>query len=87
LGQLNFEHVLKYVNGIVTVSEEEIFAATGFLLRSTKLIPEPSGAVTLAAALFHAEELPKVERVVVILSGGNIEVELKDRLMAEVAAV
>ena len=83
LGKLNFEHVLKYVDGIVTVSEEEIFAATRFYLRSTKLVPEPSGAVTLAAALFHADDLPKAERVVVILSGGNIEAELKNRLMAE----
>ena len=86
LGKLNFEHVIRYVDGIVTVSEDEIFAATRFLLRSTNLVPEPSGAVTLAAALFHATELPKAERVVVILSGGNIEVELKDRLMAEVAS-
>jgi threo-3-hydroxy-L-aspartate ammonia-lyase len=82
LGQLNFEHVLRYVDGIVTVSEEEIFAATRFYLQSTKLVPEPSGAVTLAAALFHADALPKAERVVVILSGGNIEAELKKRLMA-----
>ncbi|WP_263376817.1 threonine ammonia-lyase [Granulicella aggregans] len=87
LGQLNFEHVLKYVDGIVTVSEEEIFAATRFLLRSTKLVPEPSGAVTLAAALFHADALPKAERVVVIMSGGNIETELKSKLMAEIAQV
>ncbi len=82
LGKLNFEHVLKYVDGILTVTEEEIFAATRFLLTATDLVPEPSGAVTLAAALFHAEELPKVKRVVVILSGGNIEAELKARLMA-----
>ena len=83
LGRLNFEHVLQYVDGIVTVSEEEIFAATRFLLTATSLVPEPSGAVTLAAALFHAEELPKVRRVVVVMSGGNIEPELKTRLMAE----
>lgn len=80
LGRLNFEHVLRYVDGIVTVSEKEIFAAMRFLLRATDLVPEPSGAVTLAAALFHAKELPKAERVVVILSGGNIEPELKARL-------
>ena len=85
LGKLNFDHVLKYVDGIVTVSEEEIFAATRFLLTTTSLVPEPSGAVTLAAALFHAEELPKVQRVVVILSGGNIEAELKTRLLAQPA--
>ena len=83
LGKLNFEHVLKYVDGIVTVSEEEIFAATRLYLTATELVPEPSGAVTLAAALFHAEELPKVRRVVVIMSGGNIEAELKTRLMQE----
>ena len=86
LGKLNFEHVLKYVDGIVTVSEEEIFATLRFLLNFTDLVPEPSGAVTFAAALFHADELPKSKRVVVILSGGNIEAELKARLVEEAAS-
>ena len=81
LGKLNFDHVLRYVDGIVTVSEEEIFAAMRFLLAATDLVAEPSGAVTLAAALFHATELPNVHRVVVILSGGNIEAELKVRML------
>ena len=57
LGALNFEHVLRYVDGIVAVSEDEIFAAMRLMLTVTKLVPEPSGAVTLAAALFHAEEM------------------------------
>jgi threonine dehydratase len=83
LGRLNFEHILKYVDGILTVSEGDIFAAMRFAMRHTKLIPEPSGAATLAAALFHTKELPKAERVVVILSGGNVEAELKSRLLAE----
>jgi threonine dehydratase len=83
LGKVNFEHVLKYVDGIVAVSEEEIFAAMRFLLAATDLVPEPSGAVTLAAALFHADELPKVQRAVVILSGGNIEAELKAQLTSD----
>jgi len=87
LGRLNFEHVLRYVDGIVAASEEEIFAAMRFLLTATDLVPEPSGAVTLAAALFHADELPKARRVVVILSGGNIEAELKTRLLEEAASV
>lgn len=86
LGKLNFEHVLQYVDGIVTVSEEEIFSAMRFALRHTELVPEPSGAATLAAALFHAADLPKADRVVVILSGGNIEVELKERLLREIAS-
>jgi threonine dehydratase len=87
LGALNFEHVLRYVDGIATVSEEEIFAAMRLMLTATKLVPEPSGAVTLAAALYHAEEmgLHGVRKVAVVLSGGNLEPALKDQLLEEIA--
>jgi threonine dehydratase len=85
LGQLNFDHILRYVDGIVTVSEDEILDAMRFLLAATDLVPEPSGAVTLAAALFHADELPRADRVVVILSGGNIEPALKLQLEVDLA--
>ena len=73
LGVLNFEHVLRYVDGIVAVSEEEILEAMRLYLRHSELIPEPSGAVTLAAALFHAAELPNAKKIVVILSGRNAD--------------
>ena len=86
LGALNFEHVLRFVDGITAVTEEEIFAAMKLLLGYTDLVPEPSGAVTLAAAMFHAAELPPARTVAVILSGGNIEPKLKDALVAEVEA-
>src|ERR1700727_70655 len=85
MGVLNFAHVMKYVDGIVTVSEEEILAAMRVMLAVTKLVPEPSGAVTLAAALFHAEELPKVKKMAVILSGGNLEPALREQLEGELA--
>jgi len=68
------------------VSEEEILAAMRVILSVTKLVPEPSGAVTLAAALFHAEELPKVRKVAVVLSGGNLEPTLRVQLQGELAA-
>ena len=80
LGALNFEHIIKFVDGIVAVSEEEILSAMRVMLTATKLVPEPSGAVALAAALYHAHELPKVRKVAVILSGGNLEPGLRDRL-------
>jgi threonine dehydratase len=73
LGVRNFEHILKFVDGIVTVTEDEIYAAMRRLLKDTDLVPEPSGAVTLAAALFHGDELPKAEKTAVILSGGNVD--------------
>ena len=56
------------------------------MLGATKLIPEPSGAVTLAAALFHADELPKARKVAVVLSGGNLEPTLREQLQGELAA-
>lgn len=83
LGTLNFEHLLRYLDGIVDVSEEEIMAAIRVMLRATSLIPEPSGAVSLAAALFHAAELPNARKVAVVLSGGNLEPELRRRLEGE----
>ena len=73
LGVLNFEHILKYVDGIVAVGEEEILEAMRVYLKHSDLVPEPSGAVTLAAALFHAGELPDAKKIVVVLSGGNVE--------------
>ena len=83
LGELNFQHILRYVDGIVAVSEDEILAAMRYLLVHTALIPEPSGAVTLAAALFHVHELPPARKIVVILSGGNVEPSLLTSLQAE----
>jgi threo-3-hydroxy-L-aspartate ammonia-lyase len=84
LGALNFEHVLQYVDGIVRVSEDEILSAMRVMLFTTKLVPEPSGAVTLAAALYHANELPHANKVVVILSGGNLEPYLREQLENEI---
>ncbi len=83
LGRLNFEHILRYVDGIIAVTEEEILAATSIMLRATSLVPEPSGAVSLAAALFHAKELLGAGKVAVVLSGGNLEPELRRELESE----
>jgi threo-3-hydroxy-L-aspartate ammonia-lyase len=85
LGALNFEHVLRFVDGIVTVSEDEILSAMRVMLTATSLVPEPSGAVTLAAALYHAHEFPKARKVAVVLSGGNLEPALRERLENELA--
>lgn len=80
LGALNFAHILRFVDGIVTVSEDEILAAMRILHAATGLVAEPSGAVTLAAAVYHHRELPGCGRMVALLSGGNIEPELRPEL-------
>jgi threonine dehydratase len=77
LGVLNFQHILAFVDGIVTVTEDEIVAAMRIMLAATGLTAEPSGAVTMAAALFHPTQLPRCSKLVAVLSGGNIEPEMK----------
>ncbi|WP_313885650.1 threonine ammonia-lyase [Fodinicola feengrottensis] len=67
-----FAHLKKYLDGVVTVSEEEITAAIGVLARKAHLVAEPSGALTTAAHLCHRAELP-TGSVVAVVSGGNIE--------------
>jgi threonine dehydratase len=83
LGELNFAHILQFVDGIITVTEPEIRTATHLILAATDRVAEPSGAITLAAALFHAHELPPAQTIVAVLSGGNIEPTLRAQLESE----
>jgi threonine dehydratase len=85
LGERNFVHILRFVDGIVSVTEQEIRETMKLLFAHTSLVAEPSGAVTLAAAIFHADELPAAKNVVAILSGGNLDPKLKSELVAETA--
>ncbi|MFI5958289.1 threonine/serine dehydratase [Cryptosporangium sp. NPDC051539] len=73
LGVLPFAHIREHVDAVVTVSEEEIVAAVRTLGRRSRLVAEPSGAVTTAAYLFHASELPAASRTVAVVSGGNVD--------------
>jgi threonine dehydratase len=73
LGERNFDHIRTYVDDIVTVTEAEIRSAMRTLFYSARLTPEPSGACSAAAILFHREELLPFRKVVVVMSGGNVE--------------
>jgi threonine dehydratase len=75
LGELNFLHVRAFVDDILTVSEEQIREAMRALY-AAGLTPEPSGAVTAAAVLFHQPELLPYRKVVAVMSGGNVEPEV-----------
>lgn len=83
LGQRNFEHIRAYVDDIVTVSETEIRAAMRVLLYGARLTPEPSGAASAAGILFHREQLLPFRKVVVIMSGGNVEPEVLASVLNE----
>jgi threonine dehydratase len=73
IGPINFEHIRKYVDDIVTVSENEIREAMRRLAANPKTVAEPSGAVAVAGFLFHGDQLPRATIHVAIISGGNIE--------------
>jgi threonine dehydratase len=76
IGPINFEHIRKYVNAILTVSEDEIKKAMRHLLFSARILAEPSGAVTTAAAMFHAGEIGASGTTVAVVTGGNVEPQL-----------
>ena len=73
IGPINFEHMRLYVDDIVTVSEPEIREAMRRLAANPKTVAEPSGAVAVAAFLFHKADLPANKIHVAVVSGGNIE--------------
>ncbi|MEV0198034.1 pyridoxal-phosphate dependent enzyme [Nonomuraea sp. NPDC050691] len=70
LGALAWEHIRRYVDDMVTVSEDSIGAAAGVLWGKLGEHAEPSGAVATAAYLTHHTELP-AGPVVAVISGGN----------------
>ena len=83
IGEINFEHIRKYVDDIVTVTEEDIRRAMHRLLFSARILAEPSGAVATAAAMFHAEELPHASKTVAVVTGGNVEPQLFSDILLE----
>jgi threonine dehydratase len=79
-GALTFPVLRETVEEVLTVSDEEIVAALKFILFRMKILVEPSGAVAAAAVLFHKIP-PDLQRVGVVLSGGNIDPEALKRLL------
>ncbi|HVN92057.1 MAG TPA: threonine/serine dehydratase [Terracidiphilus sp.] len=73
VGVRNFAHIQAFVEGIVTVTEAEIRAAMRAIVAATRLLPEPSGAVSTAALLFHGDKLPAWRKAVAVVSGGNVD--------------
>ena len=76
LGPLPFEHLRRYLDVVVTVSEDEIADAMRVLAHRARLVIEPSGAAAMAAHLAgRAEPDAGDDARVVILSGGNLDPE------------
>ncbi len=79
-GQNTFEYCCKYVDEMVTVTDDEISAAILALIESQKLIAEGAGAASVAAVMFGKIPI-KGKKVVCLVSGGNIDVTILSRVI------
>ncbi|MEW5990313.1 MAG: threonine/serine dehydratase [Chloroflexota bacterium] len=79
VGRRNFAHLARLLDGIVTVSEAEIAAGVRLAAERSRLVAEPSGALSIAAATWHAAELglgggeAGSGTIVAVVSGGNVD--------------
>ena len=79
-GELTYQLCEQYVDDIVTVTEDETAAAILSLMENQKLVAEGAGAVPVAAVLFH--KLPvEGKKVACVISGGNIDVNILNRVI------
>ncbi len=72
VGELNYEFVKAYVEDVVLVSDEEILRGLEAIFTRAKLVTEPSGAASVGALLCGRIPLADDDRVLAVLSGGNI---------------
>ncbi len=80
-GTLTFSIIQRYISRIVTVDDDEIASAILLLLERCKLLVEGAGAVGIAALLKPGLLALEGKRVVVLLSGGNIDMNLVGRFI------
>jgi threonine dehydratase len=80
VGSINFEHIQRFVDDIITVTEGEIRQAMRLLAANPATIAEPSGAVAVAGFLFRRAELPETKMNIAIISGGNIEPSMLEEI-------
>lgn len=79
-GSLSYAMVEKYVDELVTVTDDETAAAILTLMERQKIVSEGAGAVSVAAVLFN--KIPvKGKKVVAVISGGNIDVNILARVI------
>ena len=81
-GNLTYEICSKYVDGVVTVTDDEISAAILRLMEKQKMVAEGAGAVSVAAVLFNKIPELKGKKVCSVVSGGNIDVTILSRVIS-----
>ena len=83
VGELTFNIAKDLLDEVVLVQEDEIAEAVLFLMENQKVVAEGSGAVTTAAILTGKYKPKENENVVLIISGGNIDVNTLNRIVVK----
>ena len=81
LGDLTFAILRETLSGVLTVSDAEVAEAMRFAFNHLKLVVEPGGSVALAALLAGKLQLSG-RTTAIILSGGNVDPGLFQRVLA-----
>jgi threonine dehydratase len=83
VGKPNFDIIQETVDDVVLVDEDQIAAAILLLLERKKILAEGAGAVPLAALLSGLIPIPQDSKVVLLISGGNVDSPLLGRIIAQ----
>ena len=79
-GDLTYDLCSRYVDDVVTVTDDEVSTAILTLIEKQKMIAEGAGAISLAAVMFDKIDV-KGKKVVAVISGGNIDVTILSRVI------
>lgn len=81
ISEITYPLIERYVDELVSVGEEEIAAAILLLIERGKTVAEGAGAVGLAALMTGSVTLSETDRAVLLLSGGNIDINMISRII------
>lgn len=82
LGNYTFEIIRHYVSDILTATDEELISTMQFYAQRMKMIVEPTGCLSLAAACQFGDKL-KGKKIGIIISGGNVDIAQYGRFLAQ----
>ncbi len=83
VGELNFHIIRNFVDDVVLVEEDHIASAILLLLERKKILAEGAGAVSLGALLNGSVSVLPGSRVVLLISGGNVDSSLLGRMLGQ----
>ena len=80
VGTLNFEIIMRYVDNVITIKDEDIYPMMRFFLDRMKIVVEPTGAVAPAAIMRNVLGL-KGKKIAAVISGGNVDPNLLKQII------